>query len=254
MLMLVVVLLAACRGGTAETTVAASDLEPPQVVSGWLDALAGPDVAALEPLVEPVGLAVVAAVENDLRSDELVGLLTQGLSVDLATQYWTAFRDDFGAIHGEPISTVKVGELIPVPDRDDYVAVAIATATSSGQIVLRHTDTGWQIDFAATVGPALVGPLGEYLDSAISGDTEHIVHALAMDPLTGAVCTLKEIRDMASEMLEAERRWLPQFEGRRIEPRPTISIPAGTEAVKTEPDPAQAILKRFISLAEKKID
>jgi hypothetical protein len=170
MLMLVVVLLAACRGGTAETTVAASDLEPPQVVSGWLDALAGPDVAALEPLVEPVGLAVVAAVENDLRSDELVGLLTQGLSVDLATQYWTAFRDDFGAIHGEPISTVKVGELIPVPDRDDYVAVAIATATSSGQIVLRHTDTGWQIDFAATVGPALVGPLGEYLDSAISGE------------------------------------------------------------------------------------
>jgi alpha-galactosidase len=91
-------------------------------------------------------------------------------------------------------------------------------------------------------------------EAAISGDTEHIVHALAMDPLTGAVCTLKEIRDMASEMLEAERRWLPQFEGRRIEPRPTISIPAGTEAVKTEPDPAQAILKRFISLAEKKID
>ena len=43
-------------------------------------------------------------------------------------------------------------------------------------------------------------------DAALSGDPEHIVHALALDPLTGAVCTLKQIRDMASEMLEALRR------------------------------------------------
>jgi len=87
-------------------------------------------------------------------------------------------------------------------------------------------------------------------EAALSGDPECIVHALAMDPLTGAVCTLKEARDMGAEMLEAQRGWLPQFEGKKIKPAPIISIPAGTEAVKTEPDPAQAILKRFIKLAE----
>jgi len=91
-------------------------------------------------------------------------------------------------------------------------------------------------------------------EAALTGDPEHIVHALAMDPLTGAVCTLKELRDMAGEMLEVHRQWLPQFEGKKIEAKPVISIPKGMEAMKAPPDPAQAILKRFIKLAEQDID
>jgi len=88
-------------------------------------------------------------------------------------------------------------------------------------------------------------------EAALAGDPERIVHAVALDPLTAAVCTLKEIRDMASELLEAEREWLPRFKGKKIAPRPTISIPKGTRAVHAPPDPAQAILKRFMKLAEK---
>jgi alpha-galactosidase len=87
-------------------------------------------------------------------------------------------------------------------------------------------------------------------ESALTGDVEHIVHAVAVDPLTAAVCTLQQIREMATEMLEAQRRWLPQFEGKNIAPKPTVSIPRGTKAAHAPPDPAQAILKRFISLAE----
>jgi len=71
------------------------------------------------------------------------------------------------------------------------------------------------------------------------------VHALALDPLTGAVCTLKQIRDMASEMLEAQRKWLPEFDGKTIRPVPTISIPANVKAVDVPLDPALAIHKRF---------
>jgi alpha-galactosidase len=91
-------------------------------------------------------------------------------------------------------------------------------------------------------------------EAALGGDTENIVHAVALDPLTGAVCTLKQIREMAAEMLEAQRQWLPQFQGKKIVPRPMISIPEGTEAIKAPPDPAQAILKHFIKLAEQKVD
>jgi alpha-galactosidase len=87
-------------------------------------------------------------------------------------------------------------------------------------------------------------------EAALTGDVEHIVHAVALDPLTAAVCTLHQIREMATELLEAQRGWLPQFEGKSIAPKPTVSIPRGTEAVHAPPDPAQAILKRFISLAE----
>ena len=41
-------------------------------------------------------------------------------------------------------------------------------------------------------------------EAALTGDPEHIVHALALNPLTAAVCTLREIREMATEMLEAQ--------------------------------------------------
>jgi alpha-galactosidase len=40
---------------------------------------------------------------------------------------------------------------------------------------------------------------------------EHVYHAVMLDPLTGAVCTLDQIRSMVDEMLEAEAGWLPQF-------------------------------------------
>jgi len=40
--------------------------------------------------------------------------------------------------------------------------------------------------------------------AAKSGDPEMVVHAVAMDPLTSALLSLKEIREMVGEMLEAE--------------------------------------------------
>lgn len=85
-------------------------------------------------------------------------------------------------------------------------------------------------------------------EAALAGDPEHVVHAVALDPLTAAVCTLKEIRDMCGEMLEAQRQWLPKFEGKRIEPRPTIPIPKDCRPVEVPLDPALAISKRFGTL------
>jgi alpha-galactosidase len=92
------------------------------------------------------------------------------------------------------------------------------------------------------------------VEAGLNADPEHVVHALAMDPLTGAVCTLREIREMAAEMLEAERQWLPQFAGRSITPRPTITIPDGCTPVDVPLDPALAIGKRFGTLIEQKVD
>jgi len=82
-------------------------------------------------------------------------------------------------------------------------------------------------------------------EAALGGDPEHIVHALALDPLTAAVCTLKEIRDMSGEMLEAQREWLPQFAGKKIRPAPTISIPPDVKPIEVPLDPALAIHQRF---------
>jgi alpha-galactosidase len=89
-------------------------------------------------------------------------------------------------------------------------------------------------------------------EAALTGDPEHIVHAMALDPLTAAVCTLREIRELATEMLEAQREWLPEFKGKQIRSAPTISIPAGTRAVDVPLDPALAIHKRFGQLVSQK--
>lgn len=86
--------------------------------------------------------------------------------------------------------------------------------------------------------------------AAYSGEPEDVVHALAMDPLTSAVCTLQEIRDMTAEMLEAEREWLPQFEGKRLKPRGIISIPHDVVRQPVPVDPALAIMARLGELGK----
>ena len=88
--------------------------------------------------------------------------------------------------------------------------------------------------------------------AALDADPEAIVHAAAMDPLSSAVCTLKEIRDMCREMLEAQRKWLPQFEGKEIRLTPAIYIPPDCRPVDVPLDPALAINKRFATLIEQR--
>ena len=49
------------------------------------------------------------------------------------------------------------------------------------------------------------------VEAALTGETEAVYHAVMLDPLTAAVCTLDQIRAMVSGLLEAEKQWLPQF-------------------------------------------
>jgi alpha-galactosidase len=91
-------------------------------------------------------------------------------------------------------------------------------------------------------------------EAALTGDPEHLVHALALDPLTAAVCTLGEIRTMTSAMLDALRPYLPQFDGKALRATPTIFIPSDCIAVHVPLDPALAIGKRFGTLIEQKTE
>jgi len=88
------------------------------------------------------------------------------------------------------------------------------------------------------------------VEAALTGDPEYAMQAIAMDPLTSAVCTLKEVRDMTREMLKAEAKWLPEFKGKELARRPLISIPDDLKAVDVPLDPALAIANRFGELAK----
>jgi alpha-galactosidase len=49
------------------------------------------------------------------------------------------------------------------------------------------------------------------VEAARTGDREAVHHAVMLDPLTAAACTLPQIHKMVDEMLAAEAQWLPQF-------------------------------------------
>ena len=51
------------------------------------------------------------------------------------------------------------------------------------------------------------------VEAALSGDKRKVFHAVCMDPLTSAVLSLEEIKQMVDEMFVANEGWLPQFSG-----------------------------------------
>ncbi len=54
------------------------------------------------------------------------------------------------------------------------------------------------------------------VEAAISGDPRLVFHAVAYDPLTAAVCSLDEIRDMVQVMLRKNADYLPQFKSLEV--------------------------------------
>jgi len=49
------------------------------------------------------------------------------------------------------------------------------------------------------------------VEAALTGDPTLVFRAIAYDPLTAAVLSLAEIKDMTNEMLQQNRDYLPQF-------------------------------------------
>jgi alpha-galactosidase len=54
------------------------------------------------------------------------------------------------------------------------------------------------------------------VEAALTGSIEAVHHAVLLDPLTAAVCTLPQIRAMVTEMLSAQAHWLPQFQSANV--------------------------------------
>ena len=89
------------------------------------------------------------------------------------------------------------------------------------------------------------------VEAALSGDPEFAMQAVALDPLTSAVCTLEEARRLTAEMLAAEREWLPEFKGKKLRAVPVIAVPKNVKPVDVPVDPALAIANRFGELAQR---
>jgi alpha-galactosidase len=49
------------------------------------------------------------------------------------------------------------------------------------------------------------------VEASLTGDPRKVFHAICFDPLTSAVLSLEEIKQMVDEMFAANRDYLPQF-------------------------------------------
>jgi alpha-galactosidase len=49
------------------------------------------------------------------------------------------------------------------------------------------------------------------VEGALAGDARLVFHAIANDPLTSAVLSLVEIRQMVNQMFEQNKAFLPHF-------------------------------------------
>lgn len=89
------------------------------------------------------------------------------------------------------------------------------------------------------------------VEAALTGDRDLVRQALALDPLTGAVCNLDEVWAMADEMLEALAPWLPQFatsgQSPRKQPESGLRLvrPVGSVAGGSDADAARALRETF---------
>ena len=76
------------------------------------------------------------------------------------------------------------------------------------------------------IQPVKVGPLPPQLaalnrtninvqelivEAALTGSKDAVYHAVMLDPLTAAVCTLPQIHELVDKMLAAEAQWLPKL-------------------------------------------
>ncbi len=55
------------------------------------------------------------------------------------------------------------------------------------------------------------------VEAALTGDPRLVFHAIAYDPLTAAVLSLAEIKEMVQAMFDQNRDYLPQFKNINVE-------------------------------------
>jgi alpha-galactosidase len=49
------------------------------------------------------------------------------------------------------------------------------------------------------------------VEAALTGSKDAVYHAVMLDPLTAAVCTLPQIHELVDKMLAAQEQWLPKL-------------------------------------------
>ena len=75
----------------------------------------------------------------------------------------------------------------------------------------------------AAINSMQIGMQRLAVEAALEADAEKVFQAMALDPLTSAVCTLDQIRAMTRELMQAHAEWIPAFAGRLPAAQPVLA-------------------------------
>lgn len=80
----------------------------------------------------------------------------------------------------------------------------------------------------------------------IEQNREAIVHAMMLDPLTAAVCSPQEVRDMAGELFAAEAKYIPKWCQEKKKPKKSVGKKRKTSKVTSGAEEVSAMAARNI--------
>ncbi len=116
------------------------------------------------------------------------------------------------AMHGDGTPFEFNGNVLNsgiIPNLPENCCVDVPVVAESGSF--RKVDIGPLPPHLAALNSVNASCENMAVDASRDGDKRKIFHAICMDPLTSAVCSLEEIRSMVDEMFAANKEWLPQF-------------------------------------------
>jgi alpha-galactosidase len=162
------------------------------------------------------------------------GLAATGGYLKYAAEHWAKFQEEYQHLAaGEvPLAQQRSGEYC------SYIIEAIETdqpARINGNVpnlgLIENLPQGCCVEVPCLVDangiqPTYIGHLPSQLaavnrtnvnvqelivEAALNANVDAVYHAVMLDPLTAAVCTLPQIHDMVTDMLAAQENWLPQL-------------------------------------------
>ncbi len=154
---------------------------------------------------------VCAAHDADAQTGALLGKLKAELAPSV--EYGAAIVNAMAT--GEP--TVVYGN-VPnrglIPNLPDGCCVEVPCLVDANGV--QPTAVGPLPPQCAAVNRTNVNVQELAVEAALTGERAHVEHAVMLDPLTGALLTLGQIRAMVDELIAAEAAWLPPLAPRGV--------------------------------------
>ena len=209
-----VVAVSAC--GTGSPTVSTFERIPTAVAFDWLNAVSAAEGDSIAAVVEPHGLVIVAAAENNYSMEQTASLLQSGFTEGLAANYWQSVREEFSGFAGVPFRDLEVGVYEEFDSgAERYAVVTLRSPGGDGSLVTSSGADGWKVDMAATVGPAFaaqIRTIAEGLDdTASSALIAQALREAVLPGLAAAAVLDPDNGDLARE-IERIRHLVPPAE------------------------------------------